>query len=544
MAINASENAYKAPAGTAESAQRTEVRDVIGGTSIFEIAALNSGSSQLSAEGKKFVEQYRALFDTLGEMDPNKRVHVKHYPVTIHGRGETLLTVDEDTNTAILLIFAQTVKIYDRATNYELPPTHIVPDFVAEANKIIPGYADMTLLEAIVIADFEYDRAKNFTDFVARVFRAQNIADTISDLASREFLVTTDPKQLREFMLTYDPHKAEARMDYGVLIHYRNDTGYQSNQQSGRQWEPLIGVPGYSDASNVGQAGDNVKPITVLSKISHVISSVPNIRLVSLVLPTVGLHFAYTQHNMPGIWSNPFRGYVEHSGKKATDKFKPNLGMLVELEQGKWLPVPDQQTDTFIRQHVGDPIIALDVVDGRACIPGMQLFADPNSQEVISVLSKYIGSPIQYSGPVYDFSYTYFTGAYKWENNYVDSRTLDYFHVIGYLLRPISEAAKLTQIDVTNPYFVFEAFREWYPIQNLYITTTVTLLPGFMNALADAIATCPYPPQITSENVTQSRFNFGPLANRERNYMANRFQYASRHGNFQYNNRGYYGSGR
>lgn len=529
--------ANAAPNPINESTVGSREGNVRGLMSYLDISRLNTTSSNLSLEGRQFVEDFKKYFEDRAKLTNSNQVPIEMqcHSIVARDQGEAMLAIDLKNKIVTPLLFQETCMLIDEQTNRQVPAPMILKAVIDEATLNIPSFKSLTVHPPLNITKRDYSRASNFAEYIVRNIVASHLDPKFEDMTLREIDVCTDLKRVQEFMNSLDPHAVPARADYGILLSYVNDSRDQ-NSSNYRKLIPFIGVTGYTKIIDIDNGTDDA-PFLPVPIISNVLSTVPNFKIATVVLPIVGIHFAESVNNNPGLWVNPFKLPFKK------DQIVPNLGMLVDVSQdgkGVWEPIPVDQTNRFVQKYCASPIIGIDLQDGRATIPNMALLVD--GPATLHMLSTYLNgaNALRFDQKIEEFSYTRYTGNVTIKGTDYDMRVVDYFHMLKEKVQ-MSRAATLTAIDPEDPYYDISCFEEFYAYEPAYITTTIMFSPDFLNALSNAVASGTHPLRITTRMPQNSHYNFAPLGRAARNYTANKLRYGGNgRGNFSNSNWGLY----
>ena len=468
--VSATKTAAQTPA-PASAGQPADLLEVIQKCSVV---------STLNATGKAYVEQYKAIIA--------EQTTFKVVSLSSDGR-EGLVTCTDDGKYAILQILADGCR-YDK----ELSPASLIPEFVT-AWKIASRNSDAAFTQAVVVTPDEYDRVERNANTAINILKTctHEIRIDLNTMTKLGLNVSTNRLKAIDFIKAVSPHAVLARNDLaltisvdakGEIIHPAS--GY--NQQDYRAETVIASIVGYTDFIEEGiiQGERRFRPIVT---ITDVVSIIPSPKILAILLPLVADAWISKRG-----WLAPFRRLGSGS---------PNIGNLVRDAKKKPMGLGKiEELEAFVSKMLLDPILSIDVPDGRYRHPGIDAFVAPNATPYLTALMDTVFGNQVTSASVPSVSKIgahEYIGVYR-ENELKDSRYLDYLE----FTKTISNTEaydRLLQPSV-HPNERLRVQMELVPeIVPMYIVRKAILVANFVNVIAAQLSS------ITSFNITQDYGN-------------------------------------
>lgn len=434
-----------------------------------------SAPSQLVGPGREYRDQLVDLLKSRGGAP------ISAWDVTIDNRGDATVFSDTENRYGIALIFAETAGFQTQTgTSSETSPATL-------AHPVAEKFKQMTnggqLIETIVVSKADYPKVVAMETHIRNALSAAvdpaTSRLTIDQFVGQPLHISTDMNQVRGFINNYSPHGVAARDDIGFLVYFPMKSQHEYNKDQVIP-VPMMAVTGYTEVYPISEAGPaaSVK-FRPMVHITDIVTPMPSLNLLPLALPLAAEIFV-----VMSSWLRPFSTY--HEGDL-------NLGNLIpDPEQGgkPWFAKDQMQRDEFIRMYmtnkdgIVDPKLFLDVVEGRARIPGIDNYVY-NSEGAAQNAANFLNVAI-HNMPVENVIQT-FCGTIMDEKE-IDSRWVDYLWLIA--KHKCSDEGILRKFAVPPMYPDDHAkkVRTIAPIYNpLYSNNAVAISPAFASEVAAVI---------------------------------------------------------
>ena len=445
--------------------------------SLLDIARQFTQMSTLNAEGKQFVENLKGIISNVSGFQITQISTDALEGVVIH-------TTDKEN--AIMLILADSCR-YAK----ELSPTSLIPTFTGLWENI--SGKNNAFIQAPVIYPDEYNRVEKIANNAINIIRVHTNEITLDGkaLACSGLKISTNRIKALDFIEALSPHAVPARADITLTVSIntkdeiiRPTTGFNQNDY---QAETIIcALTAYTDFVNVGLI-DGVQKFRPIITITDIVSVIPSPQILALMLPVAADAFI-----SKGEWKSPFKRFG--SGY-------PNIGNLVKTTKGKLAKIDKvEELDHFIANTLIDPVLAIDVTDGRFRLPGIDAIAvnaDNGNAFITTMMDGFFTSDVQ--KPVTVFRNTYnkiatagsidIIGIYR-DQQMKDSRYLDYLE-FAKTLDNTDLYEKLLAVP-THPLDRITVQKELVPeIVPMYINRKCYLIADFIKHIADFLAIIP-----------------------------------------------------
>jgi len=327
--------------------------------------------------------------------------------------------------------------------------------------------------------------------------------------------ISTNLDTVRNFTEFYSMDTVPPRCDYGFVA-YIAPTAYLADLKNRNQmnlvntasegFKPLVGCAGYTtfmlkpqnfysmNNQLVANPYAPVPPPFMPAVHFEVISPVSSLRLAVLAQALAAQYFIKDR-----LWMAPFNTFSENSPF--------NLGRLLLNQQERVFDVVDsqQKLNQYFMQYIdgANPLLIMDVVEGRDCITGSNTFAMPTmAPAVAGLLNAFfedpnfmIVDPKNGNAPwmINNMVWRNIIGIYQNERSeYRDIRELDQLRV-GTLLDPKQVDPSiwdLLQNQSFKPQALIEGLKEHFKtVKPLYLQYAIPLAATFVNSLASRIVT-------------------------------------------------------
>lgn len=272
--------------------------------------------------------------------------------------------------------------------------------------------------------------AINYVKAVLGVAGNPDFARMTAKSFSDRYSVTTDPMAVRQFTNMLSPHSTPAASNLSLVLSYRSNKDQPTWNQWGQpydpsqdNWTPVIGVEAMVDIVRTG-GGMGVAPFAPVVRITNVVSAIPTMGAWAL-----GVSAMATYAIGEGCWVRPFMNFQAGA---------PDLGSLVsDQNTGKVLRTRDANAlQQFLQSgYLMHPVLAVDVTEGRARIPGVHQLLDDTGNagaELLENLSMFFGGSRPGTGKLTEKFTDEFIGRYNQHMaTPADSRGLTYLNVMA-----------------------------------------------------------------------------------------------------------------
>lgn len=326
---------------------------------LLDIARSCTQLSTLNAAGKVFVENLKAII-----AGANCNINVTQISTDAL---EGVVIHTPDNAVAILLILADNCR-YPK----ELSPTSLIPTF-ANLWKQMSGSVQ-PFAQAPTITPAEYDRVERIANTAINVIKVHlgEIDINLAAMTATGLNVSTNRLKAIDFIEAVSPHAVHARDDITLTISVntkddiiRPTTGFNQNEYQAET--TICALTGYTDFVDCGLI-DGKKKFRPIITITDVVSVIPSPKIIALLLPLAVDAFIQKRG-----WLAPFKrlgtGY-------------PNIGNLVRDAKKKPVGLTKvEELDAFVNTMLVQPVLAMDVTDGRFRLPGMDAFVAASAAE-------------------------------------------------------------------------------------------------------------------------------------------------------------------
>lgn len=492
-----------APANAATTDGQNE-RKVLSGKSLAQCNQSSVMASASSAPCRKFIEDLYKECERLG----------LGIEGVITGTVDAQVVYHRESNYGIALIFAGSTGIARR-------PVSDKADEVVTAFRTHPGMGSIRILKSLVVDETSYDYAGVFAasifNTIMTVVDEDNgqINESSFMLNNRNvpLVVSTKPDAYRDYIRRVSPFGFPERDDIGFLVGFprENCPITERFNVSPETHIVLFAVTGYTQFVRIenqmaygtyGTNGQIQKTIRPIVHISSIVSQNPSMVLLPPAV-TIAARIFIAHRN----WRKP---YLMINGKESMNV--GNLVLNVDPNTGARSTTDCEtafQAEEAINITCEEPILALDITQGRDGIPGMEcVFGMRNGTgeniTLASVMKKFY--PNKVNATAHGMTTTAgeireYTGMVQIDNQVMDSRCADYlrmFRKIGdfgqvaiLLSQPNDPALRLQQLQDFS-----------LPVKSLYNTTSAILSRDCVEFFRDL---CPsYEIDLTND----ARFNY------------------------------------
>lgn len=247
--------------------------------------------------------------------------------------------------------------------------------------------------------------------------------------------------------------------------------------QNDTNWTPVLCVPAYTTflAKNEFNGGD-LKFVPQIH-ISEPLCVLPHVKMLPLVMSLAVQYFLSN-----GMWKDYFNQY---------DAKSPNIAQLwIDEVTGEPSFVNNvREREQFIGTRCETPTIVLDIISGRATIPGLNMLSTQEWQKwFLGKFAEFFkNSRFLEFDNVIDTPYFEYTGVVKYEGQSFDSRSFDYFKILNacsgqrdildkFISLPYQQDVKLNALAAMN-----------FSVQSLYDAAMCIFNPEVLLAVTSAV---------------------------------------------------------
>lgn len=498
-------------------------------SSVEYITLLNGASkcSQLGASGQEFVKALEAeVAKDLSGVCGIKFQSIKCNKIEAYA----INGVKEGKSATVFLFFSET---------YAGGLSHNSPD--CELNNVWNAYVsnipwvgegkdrrpNTSLLETITLSPEDYARVKPWAATITNIYKmAFDEGSAYTSLRAATcchdyvLYVSTNLRQIRNFVEANDPHAIHARCDYGALVYLVKKSDIdraQKNMQYGGNFEiaedgmyPMFAITAYTRVVQTDPAtmmqGAGYQYIPIIN-ITDIVSVIKDPSIIALALGVAQDVFMRDCHSLNPLWLSPFENYSAQG--------KPNLAYMLPVdpetqtyfafeshqETADWVFNNTPQTIVSAAKLLSpNPLLAIDIVDGRNRIPYLDCLSDFSGNSdagfaarILSFFDKPATTPLSHARLV--------TQNYPWRNfiGYwrsggpepsIDSRYLDYFTFVGtYGMDANTKKARIPQGDAmlllqqpSVPDGYLMNTEKYFPngLVSMYKSDTIIIAPEFL----------------------------------------------------------------
>ena len=355
--------------------------------------------------------------------------------------AESYLFYDSAASLGIIVVYLESqfesdhedslVRLYGKARNT------VFSMFEGKANPI-------NILNVIGIAPEDYDKIGAMIADVKNTFISEYDTSfhdlSVNSIKDMNFSINPNLEKVKSFIRNISPHGIPAAMEYGftvdIMMPKQNNQYFVTGFNQKRDYETKTiaaivaktnflcnapgGVPGSFNPMG-GMGYGNMQCFLPVITITDIVSSIKSPELLPLYLTLAQQAFIST-----GFWKEPFKNF---GVKGAT-----NIGNLLENQQTHQLLEMSSSADVeaFIATYCRTPIMALAVTEGRSRILGMEWMSDAKlANNAIDIFNNFTDSGSLITQDPVVMRYAEYTGTCSINGEMVDSRYVDYLHIVA-----------------------------------------------------------------------------------------------------------------
>lgn len=391
----------------------------------FDLATSMSGTDSLSPEAQGYLEKLGKALNPEGVTKIDIRPCPGQTPALTYLLGKY----------AIVLSFAEGMT---RSSEY-------VPLTVTYEKKIRESFLktfgnEINLLNVVLVTKPDYEnRHMAMAGYIRATLEMANDESSFQSFdflrgADSHFVCYTDTTFVRDIHARWSPHAVADRCDFGFVLGVRQNDAY-GNSNANESAVPVAVVTGYNEFRQtqanfggmmpgmgmMGMMGGMAMPTVKFNQLVHIssiVTRIPSRRLLmSLILPAAQHVFI---QNMLCRQRHLLLGQGADVCSLVTD---PNTGMPYRAETV-------EQVQAFFQTMCFNPVLVVDVQDGRARIPGIEALANQMMHgRIIDDLSSFLH--VQFPNtPVGSNVSAECGGTVRIRGNDEDVRNVDFFHML------------------------------------------------------------------------------------------------------------------
>lgn len=432
-------------------------------------------ATAFSEEGTNYVHKLKERLETRRNILPDElKVMNLSYP------PESLVFICA--NKAILMIFSET----SSAQTIDRPVFSLFNEAVDSLKRATGGKIEVR--NTIIVTPQDYSRPDQMA--VEIVNELQGLLDpgigdaNLDSFRNADLTVVTDRNWCAAYLNAHDPHGVPDRDSLQIAVCVSNRRNRMANQDMFNpdnqfaDLQTLAVISGYTEFILANQVNPRGEPMFLpLVHISRIVSSIQSEAFIPLLL------------------SVAVERWVRNGGWKAQfddiGSLSPNIGNLCrDLTTNTPMTVSNpMEREAFIREHMTFPMPVLDIVNGRAHMPGLERYAIPEwGQVVLNNCSKFLAGRemLPNNRPTYNAYEDYVGYIQNGTSVYQDSRWIDYLNMMIHL-KDADRCARLLSKQA-DPNLEFRVLKEFAPdLRPLYHRAVTGLAPDLFKALANAI---------------------------------------------------------
>lgn len=369
--------------------------------------------AKLSPLGEEYLEKFTAQLEKDG---------LKLTPIAINGAY-----IAQDDRYGILIVFEEAAR--RSGTNEFVPLANVIgrimnDGVVKDQIKAI----GVDVLTGVLITTEDYG-VKNDIKYSLAANRIRNYINlalgaevSMQELETYQYRIITNPTTIKENLIKYSPHGVAPYFMYGACVEVCMDPRISEGRRNRRDynedeydWIPLFTIGAITEFVRCDDEDQANRPIVTITSYE---GSFLSVKLLPFVLAVASEIFIYQ-----GLWLEPFKNFTETGY---------NLGQLyVDERTGIASRLEDRHDmKEFLKEHVSQPVLCVDVQAGRFTFPGFEILANSELEQLQNELDDLTDdSHVQISDPV-QHQLEYYTGYVGDDDVLYDSRAIHYFRVV------------------------------------------------------------------------------------------------------------------
>lgn len=417
-------------------------------------------ATAMSSEGAKYVKTVREYLESKA---PNVRIVSLSYP------AESMAFILGDQ--AIVLIFAEAVR---REENL---PTASYTKHAMQTLKSVVG-TNVQMRNCVVVTPDDYCKAETMAAYLNNALQCLSNGDIMA-LNKRAFdkynlEVSTNVARYDDMIRRHNPHGIPARNDLCLTISLNLGS---KNRNPSNLFEKTE-----TESVEIAAVGAYVRFVQTQTMGTTYAKFIPEVHIseITMALPFEGL--------LPVVLSMAAETLLDN--RYWTSQFSnlgsansANIGNLItdNTTGAPWRADNLAMRDTFIAQYCENPVLIIDVVEGRARIPGLEQFCFAEGQaHVLDSFKKFLQAEIPTAGVIGQQFAREYVGTAAINGTVIDSRWVDFLNMMIHHSSDAGRCRYLLNHTQTEDEMV-RIVREFAPDLNLhYVNNMVLIQPNVL----------------------------------------------------------------
>lgn len=341
-------------------------------------------NAALSSEGQDFLKRVRANLE-----DPVNNFKVITQRLSFP--NEAYAFMDEQRTHGMLIVFKEAQDLHQDSDSF-IPG--VLFNTTSNARQELPE--TVRILNTILIKPEDYKRDQAYSTHIRSAIACAASQEfngmSIESVCNQKFVIDGNIDRVLAFYKKHSPHEVAPTTQYGFTVNLvvRNDNVFSANSKDNYTTMAIAAVCGFTDfiainhsfnSGNYSYGGTTspMRKFIPIANISEIVSVVPATPLIPMFLWMALNVFIYGE-----MWKSPFSDFGTNEGM--------NIGNLIAIADptnsnavSTYSVKNVKEREEFIAYYCERPALVLNVVEGRARIPGMDCYADPNRQDEILV---------------------------------------------------------------------------------------------------------------------------------------------------------------
>ena len=462
--------------GMAQQSAPNPTKDQQKGPTIIDLLKTTMSATPLSEKGEHYIEVLQKFLKA-----KNSKIRFE----ALSSPAECLAVCSH--GDAVILILSETAKLTDNQ------PTASLFRDAAESLKAKVG--NIKLVNVIIVTPQDYEKPEVMGAHLYNVFISRedmNIQGfNYEALKSFQIEVSTNMDVYFNYLNRNNPHGVNARADIALTysVHaprenQNNNTAdiFNYNRYNKIEFGAVGAYVNFIQSTNMHQGMPKYIPEVHISEIT---TSLPCDGILPMLIGLAKEHLLDNQ-----LWKAPF-------GELSGDS-RVNIGnLLVDPVSGCTCRVDNiPGRDNFIASYLEPPTLVLDIMEGRARIPGLELFSQFNDD----AQAKLLEICRRFSGPYATFpangktvypQYSTWEGYAQQGNVYHDTRYIDFLNMMIHHLSNRSQCQQLL-LRYQKPEQKVEIVKQFAPdaVFHYYCHVSVldpTIVMNLQNAVRNSV---------------------------------------------------------
>ena len=379
----------------------------------IEVYRRSTAATAMSSAGTKYVRELREHLET-------KRGTLDIKVITLTYPPETLAFISGDS--AFLLIFSEANRKDDNL------PTAALTQTAMRTLQSTVGH-NVNVHNYIVVTPQDYDKVEamcaHLINCFASIFNPDVRNLNINSMSRSQIEISLNPNTYEDFTRRVDPHGVPSRADIHMTVSLntpkrQNSANMNMFEQVDCDKTELATIGAYVIFIN-SPDGTGVPKFLPEVHISSIVTNMPVRGMLPLLL-SLATDYLIDQGGWKSQFSNLGGTHTANIGNLLMD---PQTG-------APWRCENITARDALITQTCRPPVLILDVVHGRAHIPGLEQYAIPeNSAHIVGSYNRFlVNSQIPENAPVGRPLCQEYIGFMNSGGNSADSRWVDFLNVM------------------------------------------------------------------------------------------------------------------